>query len=105
MLRLILTLLLPLLLPVLAYYILQLAAPKNKDPDKPNRLDHGGLFWSLAVGAVLAIISVLAFGLQEKTPVNRIYVPAKMEDGVLIPGKFIEKPASPAPAAPIEKND
>lgn len=95
MLRMILTLLLPLLLPVLAYYILQLAAPKDKDSETPQRLDHGGLFWSLAIGAVLAIISVLAFGLQEKTPADRVYIPAKMEDGILVPGKFIEKSASP----------
>ena len=92
MLRLIITLVLPLLLPVLVYYLLQLAAPKDDSANTTRRLDHGGLFWSLGIGAVLTIISVLVFGLRGRTPIDRVYVPAQIENGVLIPEKFIEKP-------------
>ncbi len=100
MLRLLITLLLPLLLPVLAYYFLQTFAAQKQHgqnasedhPTSPQRLDKGGLFWSFAIGAVLAIISVLTFGLQDITPADRVYVPAKKENGIIIPGKFIDHP-------------
>lgn len=84
MLRILLQYVLPLLLPFLAYVIYaQLAG-------RARWLQEGPWLGLAVAGVGLMAASLVTWGLLVGSPPGETYVPARMEDGRLIPGKTID---------------
>ncbi len=85
MIRQILTVLLPLAAPSILYFLWL----RFRRDDPENRKPPPWL-WLAGIGAVLAIVSLLAVGIHTSGSPYSGYTPARLENGVLIPGKITD---------------
>jgi hypothetical protein len=87
MLRLFLQYVLPLLLPFLAYVVYARLARKTRV------LDDAPWLGLAAAGVALLTVSLVSWGLLTGADPGETYVPARIEDGRLVPGTTVERPA------------
>lgn len=88
MLRILIQYLLPLLLPFVAYLLYAWLAGRP-------RILESGPWLSLAVtGLALVVVSLVSWGLLVGSEPGERYVPARMEDGRVVPG--MTEPVTPA---------
>jgi Family of unknown function (DUF6111) len=87
MLRLFLQYVLPLLLPFLAYLVYARLARKT------GILDGAPWLGLAAAGVALLAVSLVSWGLLTGADPGERYVPARIEDGRLVPGTTVDRPA------------
>lgn len=91
-----------LLAPVMALiYWLRWRSARRDNPDA-LAADVRSLIRRLAVLAGLVILSVITLRLTDdgrKAPAGQTYIPPRMENGELVPGRFEDKPSETAPSA------
>lgn len=84
MMRQFLTVFLPLIAPTLLYLLwLRYFNRKGRTAQRQH------WFWAVGVGAVLAILSLLATGAYRSHDPHSGYAPPRFENGVLIPAKVL----------------
>jgi hypothetical protein len=84
MIRIVLVNILLVLFPALLYFS-YVYLRRRGEPDE-EILSDAPIFWLLAAGVALMIISLAIFGKWEGGPPDKRYVPPRFEDGVVIPG-------------------
>jgi hypothetical protein len=87
MLRLLVQYVLPLLLPFLAYLVYARLARKTRV------LDGAPWLGLAAAGVALLTLSLVTWGLLTGADPGERYVPARVEDGRVVPGTNVEPPA------------
>ena len=48
-------------------------------------------FWLAGIGLVAAIVGILSFSTLDRGGIDTVYVPAKVEDGKIIPGRTVPR--------------
>jgi hypothetical protein len=89
MLRILLQYLLPLALPALVY----LAYVAIARGGKVERLGEAPWLHLAFAGVVLMAVSLVAWGLTTGAPPDEVYVPARFEDGRVVPSTTVEPEA------------
>jgi hypothetical protein len=79
----------PLFLPLALYIVYVVAARRimNGQGELSQQLRRLPWLWLLAAGVGLMAISALGFGLSNRSPPDRPYVPPHVEDGRVVPGR------------------
>jgi len=93
--RILLTIIIPLLLPSIVYlmwssFARQRARAKGEEP---RPFGDGPWFWLAIGGFVLTLASLAAFYLVGSHEPGSVYIPPHMENGELVPGRYIEPDA------------
>lgn len=94
MIRIFLQYILPFILPIVIYILWVIMARKA---DKQGRkefwpiLEDGVWFWLIALGFLLAISSLVYFGINDGADPNSKYIPPVFKDGKIVPGRIIKK--------------
>jgi hypothetical protein len=90
-----LTIVLPLIAPTIAYIVWIYFRQEREDAEAQGRKlppwQEFPWIWLISIGAVLAIVAMVYFGVVGGAGMDSEYRPARYEDGKLIPGEFIEK--------------
>lgn len=95
MIRKILTVVVPLLAPLVAYLVWAwFTAQRREAREFGRRLpawQEWPWAWLITAGAALVTATLFALGLSEDGGTGKQYVPARYEDGRLVPGTFSDK--------------
>ncbi|RED48021.1 DUF6111 family protein [Aestuariispira insulae] len=98
MIKLILTILLPLIAPTVLYFFwMKLRRHKAKAMATGEPLPEWEKLpwpWLIGGGCILTVVSLLIIGIPSTHDRDSIYVPPRMEDGVLVPGHFEDAPTN-----------
>ena len=81
--RVVIEIIVPLLLPAVLFAG-WLAFARQRPPHWRDRR----WLWSLLIGALLALGSLIVWGLDDRTGPGDHYVPPRLKDGVIVPGHF-----------------
>ena len=78
---------LPFLIPFVVYLVYVVAT--NRSRSKGKILDETPWFWLITVGLGLSVLSILVYWYFSSEPIGRFYIPPRLEDGEIVPGKVV----------------
>lgn len=87
MIRIVIETLLLFLLPTLAYLIYVYFARKQEAVSPGEIVSEAPLMWLFAIGAILVVVTVIAFGSTSGGKPGMVYEPPVMKDGRIEPGR------------------
>lgn|GEM_PF-881669 len=95
--RTVLTIILPLIAPSLVFFIWAWFAKRRAKAEARHQPVPEWQKWPWArlmlAGAILTALTLSAVAMMRDNPLGSRYVPPRLENGELIPGHFMEKPA------------
>lgn len=100
MIRNILVILIPLIAPTLAYIAFIFFTRRNREAEERGEALPPWRLWPwarlISIGGALSIVALVSLNFVDPDAGSEddVYVPARVEDGVIVPGYFKEKPVS-----------
>lgn len=95
------------LLPIIALVLWLRWRVKREQGEDVRELEAKRLRVGMSILTVALLLTGLAFRFLDNTSgdVDQVYVPARVENGVLIPGKFVPKDEAPEEVGEEEGDD
>ncbi len=93
MLRIVITYILPLALPTALYFAWVVWRRKSKAPEEKPQIPMPWFTLILAGLILMSLGLVMSVVLGPKNPPGSVYQPPRLENGKVVPGQFVPKPA------------